>query len=217
MHPFRKLSFATKVFDTYPSKWVPEEPFCVTDDIVFEPFDYLVVKFKYIKPTAGIDLDIMVYYDNTGTIYDNDAVGYGQTPDEIKIPTDTTPDTDAYLWWANDDVGLPNGECVEAVVIGVNKFIMENTVSGSIIQIPLRVGWFGSIGTGLVKVYLGAYLGGTMSKVGTDIINTGGVLAGIPQTKNVTITSGTGQVTESFSDLIGTIYYDKVAKTATLK
>ena len=183
--------------------------------LVFDPFDYMVVRFTYTKPEDGTDLDIMVYYDGTGTVYDKDAVGFNQVPNATKIPTDATPDTDAYLWWASDDVSLPVGECVEAVVIGINKFNTSETTVGTTIDTYLRVGWYNTIGGGTVDVELKTYLGGTMSKVGTDIINTGGVLVG-NQIKTVSVTSGTGQVTEVNSNLVGVITYDKIAKTAIL-
>lgn len=185
------------------------------DIIIFDPFDHMVVSFTYTKPTNGTDLDIMIYYDDTGTIYDKNAVGYNQIPDAIKLPTDATLDTDAYLWWANDDVRSPPGVCVEAVVLGVKNFTDNVTVTGDNINIYLRAGWFSTIGDGSVTVNLKTYLGGTMSKVGTDIINTGGTLVD-NQSKNIEVTSGTGQVTEAHSNLLGTVQYNKITKAAIL-
>lgn len=197
-------NFKTNVF-----KSVDLEP------LIFEPFDHMVVRFTYTKPLDGTDLDIMVYYDNTGTIYDKNAVGYAQVPNSVKLPTDATLDADAYLWWATDDVSSPAGECVEAVVIGINKFNTTETTLNTIINTYLRVGWFNTIGGGTVDLELKTYLGGTMSKVGTDIINTGGVLVD-NQTKTVNVTSGIGQVTELNSNLVGIVSYDKITKSATL-
>lgn len=186
------------------------------ENLIFtNPFDHMVVRFKYTKPLNGSDLDIMVYYDNTGNIYDKNAVGYNQLPNSVKIPTDATLDENAYLWWATDDNSAPVGECVEAVVIGINKFNTDETTSGSTINVYLRTGWFGSRGNGNIEVELVTYLGGTMSKVGTDIINTGGT-ASTPQIINTNVTSGPGQVTEINSNLVGTVIYNKVNKTATL-
>ena len=199
MHPFKKMIYMLR----------NEIP------ISFNTFDFMVVRFTYTKPLDGTDLDIMVYYDGTGTIYDKDAVGFGQTPNATKVPTYATPDTDAYLWWASDDVSLPAGECVEAVVVGLNNFNTNETVSGDIINVFLRVGWFNAIGIGVLDIELKTYLGGTMSKVGTDIINTGGILVDT-QTKTINITSGTGQVTEINSNLAGVISYNKVTKSAIL-
>jgi len=184
--------------------------------IVFDPFDHMAVRFTYTKPLDGRDLDIMVYYDGTGTVYDQDAVGYGQSPNEIKLPSDATPDADAYLWWASDDVTAPDGECVEAVVIGINKFNTDLTTNGSDINIYLRVGWFEEIGLQkIVDIELKTYLGGTMSIVGTNIINTGGTLVN-NSPKSYTVTAGTGQVTLENSNLVGVITYNKANKTAVL-
>lgn len=199
MHPFKKMIYMLR-------REIP---------IPLDPFDYMVVRFTYTKPEDGTDLDIMVYYDGTGTVYDKDAVGFNQVPNATKIPTDATPDSDAYLWWASDDASLPAGECVEAVVIGLDSFNTTETVSGDIINVFLRVGWFNTIGGGEVGVQLQTYLGGTMSKVGTDIINTGGVLID-DLTKTINITSGTGQVTEINSNLAGVVSYNKITKAAIL-
>lgn len=185
--------------------------------IVFNPFDHMVVNFTYTKPTDGSDLDLMVYYDTHSTPdYFQDAVGYGQLPNDVKIPTNATADASSYLWWANDDAGSPSGTCIEAVVLGVKNFTDNVVVVGNQIDIALRAGWYGSnTGTGSVTVNLKTYLGGTMSQSGTNIINTGGVLVD-NQTKVVHVASGTGQVTLGHSDLLGTVRYDKVLKTASL-
>lgn len=184
-------------------------------DIVFDPFDSMVVRFTYTKPQNGSDLDIMVYYDNTGTAQDKDAVGYGQNPNSTKTPSDATPDGDAYLWWASDDVSSPAGPCVEAVVIGIKNFITNVTTVGNIIDIPLRVGWYNSRGDGNIGIELVTYSGGTMSKVGTNIINTGGVVVDI-QTTTANVTSFPSQVTEVHSNLVGTVQYNKTTKAAIL-
>lgn len=200
MHPFKKMVYMLRR----------------EDEVVFNnPFDHMVIRFAYTKPEDGTDLDIMVYYDNTSSIYDNEAVGFNQVPNAVKIPTDATPDADAYLWWASDDVSLPAGECVEAVVIGINKFNTDVVTTGVNIETYLRVGWFNAIGGGSIDVEFKTYLGGTMNKVGTDIINIGGTLVN-SQTKTVTVSSGTGQVTKLNSNLVGTIVYDKASKTAVL-
>lgn len=182
------------------------------DIIVFDPFDYMVVNFTYTSPADGADLDLMVYYEGTGTIWDLDAVGYNQTPNAIKIPTDATPDANAYLWWANDDVSSPG---VEAVVLGVKSFVDNVPVVGDTLNITLRAGWFNARGTGNVAVNLKTYLGGTMSKVGTDIINTGGVLVN-NESKTINVLTTPGHVSIGHSDLLGTVLYNKVTKTASL-
>lgn len=195
--------------------WEPSDPYCLTNEIILNPFDHLVVRFMYNKPSNGTDLDIMVYYDNTGTVYDKEAVGFGQNPNSVKIPTDSTADGAAYLWWASDDVSSPAGLCIEAVVIGVKNFVDNVPVTADTIEIPVRVGWYGSRGDGNISVELVTYLGGTMSKVGTNIVNTGGVLVD-NQSTSINVTSFPGQVTELHSDLVGTVIYNKITKTAIL-
>jgi len=184
-------------------------------DIVFNPFDHMVVNFKYTKPADGTDLDLMVYYDNTDSVYDLDAVGYNQAPNSVKVPTDATADADSYLWWANDDVSAPIGECIESVVIGIKNFTDNVVSTGSTVEIALRAGWFGSINSGDVTVELVTYLGGTMSQVGTSIINTGGVEVN-NASKLVNVTSCCSQVTLVHSNLLGTVIYNKTSKTAIL-
>lgn len=184
--------------------------------ITFDPFDFMVVRFTYEKPTDGSDLDIMIAYQDTGTVYDGNAVGFGQGgSDNIKVPNNTTADADAYLWWANDDVSAPAGTCVEAVVIGVKNLYDNETGVSNIINIPLRVGWYNAIGDGNVTIELTTYLGGTMSQSGTNIINTGGALVD-SQTMVRQVTSGTGQVTNVHSNLVGTITYNNTTSTAIL-
>jgi hypothetical protein len=183
--------------------------------ILFEPFDSMVVRFTYNKPENGSDLDIMVYYDNTGTSQDGDAVGYGQLPNSLKTPSDLTPDGDAYLWWASDDVSSPIGPCVEAVVIGVENLINNVSIVGDIVDIPLRVGWFGGIGNGNIGIELVTYSGGTMYKSGTNILNSGGTAVDV-QSTTANVTSVPGQVTEIHSNLVGTVQYNKLTKSAVL-
>ncbi len=194
---------------------------CECGEIIFAPFDTMVVRFIYNKPINGTDLDIMVYYDGTGTSQDMDAVGYGQSPNPLKTPTDSTPNDLAYLWWATDDVGITGGTCVEAVVIGVDNFVSLSGASlPTEIDAYLRVGWFATIGGGVdggkVHVELVTYSGGVMSLSGTNIINTGGITVDTQSTDVHIPFSGGGQVTEAHSTLVGRVRYNKITKTALL-
>jgi hypothetical protein len=188
---------------------------CNCGDIVFDPFDTMVVRFGYTKPANGSDLDIMVYYDQTGTAQDLDAVGYNQNPNQFKTPTDATPNDLAYLWWATDDVSTPAGPCIEAVVIGVKNFTNNLTPTGTTLNIPLRVGWFGAMGDGDINIELVTYSGGVMSLSGTNIINTGGVVVDV-QSTTANVTSFPGQVSLAHSNLVGTVQYNTITKTAVL-
>ena len=167
------------------------------DVLEFAPFDHMVVRFIYTRPDDGRDLDIMVYLNNTGTVLD----------------------ADAYLWWADDDTGVGNGTNVEAVVLGLDNFVTNEIIVGNEVQVHLRTGWFNNRGTGDVTVELQTYLGGTMSKVGTNIVNTGGTLVGT-QSKLVNVvtapTPEVNQISGAHSDLVGVVTYNKITKQATL-
>ena len=189
------------------------------DVLEFAPFDHMVVRFIYTRPDDGRDLDIMVYLNNTGTVYDGDAVGYNQLPNAFKVPSNSTLDADAYLWWADDDTGVGNGTNVEGVVLGLDNFVTNEIIVGNEVQVHLRTGWFNNRGTGDVTVELQTYLGGTMSKVGTNIVNTGGTLVGT-QSKLVNVvtapTPEVNQISGAHSDLVGVVTYNKITKQATL-
>lgn len=185
------------------------------DVLEFAPFDHMVVRFIYTRPDDGTDLDLMVYLNGTGTIYDGDAVGYNQLPNAFKVPSNSTPDADAYLWWADDDTGAEDGINVEAVVLGLDNFVTNETIVGDEIQVHLRAGWYIARSSGNVTVELQTYLGGIMLKDGTDIINIGGTLVGT-QSKDVNVVTVYGQVTGAHSDLVGVVTYNKITKQATL-
>lgn len=215
MHQYKKLAYSTSAPITYTPKWIPAEPFCDTTEVSFNAFDHMVIRFEYTRPLNGMDLDIMIFYRDTGTIYDLDAVGYGQGPNTRKVPFDGIADKDAYLWWAADDTRSPDGPCVEAVVLGVSNIITGNPTIADNIYIDLRLGWYRIKGTGDVRISLVTYLGGIMTQQGTNILNVGGTQVD-SKSKDVVVTSAPNQVTLLHSDLVGTIVYNKTTKKATL-
>jgi hypothetical protein len=197
----------------------------VEDVIEFTEFDYMVVRFSYTVPDNGTDLDLMIYYENTGVVgVDGNAVGFNQVPDSFKLPSDSTPDNDAYLWWASDDNLTPG---VEAVVIGVKNLVNNETLINRYLDIRLRAGWFQGYGTdegtaGDVLVTLSTYLGGSISKDGTNIVHssqTGGAGSDVTptyNTKTVNVSSGLFQVTLGHSTDVGIIRYDTLTGQAVL-
>jgi hypothetical protein len=200
----------------------------VAEDVIeFTEFDYMVVRFNYTAPYNGTDLDLMIYYENTGVVgVDGNAVGFNQgTLDDIKVPTNSIPDNDAYLWWASDDNYTPG---VEAVVIGVKNLVNNETIVNRYLDIRLLAGWFQAFGTAIdgtagdVLVTLNTYLGGSISKVGTNIVHssqTGGAgsdVTPIGNSKMVNISSGLSLVTLGHSTDVGTIRYDTLTGQAVL-
>jgi hypothetical protein len=181
-------------------------------------FDYMAVYFKWIEG-AGQDLDIKVAYENTGTIYDNNYVGFNSLiiePDGYTLPLYTTPETNAYLWWASDSEGS-NG--TESVLIGIQNFIDDNPSTRNIIEIGLYAGWHrffsGTHPTGAFTVELITYLGGTMTRSieNKTFINTGGVPSGLPIILPSTVLY---TIPKSYKK-IGIIKYNKTSKLAQLQ
>ena len=181
----------------------------------FLPFDFMTIRFLYLSPSNGTNLDVMVYYENTGTIFDGDAVGSNQTPNDVKVPNNNTPDQEAYLWWGGDDVNITSGVSVEGVVINMKRLLTENLVTSRYIDIPLRLSWHDAKGSGTVSMYFSTYTGGTIVKSGTNFTVQNPIsYASISRFNN--LISAVGQATLLNSTLVGTIRYDTLTKQAVL-
>jgi len=184
--------------------------FTTAEQIVIADFDYVAVRYHW-QQGAGQDLDIFVGFEQTGTPFDGVYVGFGGS--NRTVPADTVPQSDAYLWWASDNTGASG---VEAVLIGMEKFVAAHPNSANIIEVGLYAIWFGTPATGDFSIELVTYKGGTMQLVGTNFVNEGGV-----QVSNNTIPLNTlkhkqanGTIADYFK--LGNLAYNKTTKTATL-
>ena len=196
--------------------WTPSEPYCVTDDIVINEFDFLVARFLWDYPTAGRDLDIQVQYENNSTpSVDNLFVGFGgQTGGTV--PPSMVPPENGYLWWCLDDTnssGNPQG--IEGVIVNIKQFIADFPSSTNIVDVGIYAVWYNSVATGDFTFEVKTYKGGTMSKVGTDIVNTGGVLIS-NDTRSLNTLVQNNLHTPANSYKVGTLRYNKTTDTATL-
>jgi hypothetical protein len=144
---------------------------CPIGQATIPEFDFLVAKYSWVTG-AGTDLDTMTGFIDTGTVYDNKYVGYGaaQVPGGI-IPAGASAEN-AYIYWGSDNTG---GSGPEAILINFKKFVQENTPVADIVKVRMNAVWYNSKLTGDITVQIIAYKGGTMSKLGFDFINTGGV------------------------------------------
>lgn len=180
----------------------------VSNATELNPFDYLVVRYIWTD-LAGRDLDTFTGFINTGTVYDNDWVGFGQG--DPKVPG-SAPDATAYLFWASDNTASG----VEAVLINPKQFVIDNPGTATEIQVRLNAVWWSQRLTGDVQVQLTTYLGGTMSKSGFDFVNTGGVLVdSITLGTNVDRLSTSKNIADSTNVAIAR--YNKTTKTATIQ
>jgi len=148
--------------------------------------DYLV--FTYTFPeTSGTDLDTLTYlYVNnvTGSTYANvyNPIGYCSP---IRFTCTPQPDCTIpsgkwggpNLWWGGDNI---NTGGYESVYVDIKQLKLSGSVTS--IQLNCRANWFQNTpntGTGIVKIQMLAYSGGTMDSDGNyGFSNTGGVLKG---------------------------------------
>ncbi len=197
--------------EVYEPRWEPSGPYCVTEDIVINEFDYLVARYIWDTP-GGTDLDIQVQFENTGqSAVDNIYVGYGGI--NPTVPASTTPETNAYLWWGLDTTSSSG---VEGVLVGLKKFKDDFPSAPEVIEVGLYAVWYNTVLSGNFTLEVATYKGGTMSKVGTNIINTGGVQVSL-DTRALNTTVSNHLHTPASSYKIGTLKYNKTTDTAILE
>lgn len=213
--PFPNTTACPITLPTFTPTWIGYEAtaYCETQDIVIGDFDFLVARFMWDYPQNGKDLDIQVQYENNGiSAVDGQYVGYGGLQN---VPS-TVTGSDSYLWWALDDTnssGAPLG--IEGVNININKFVADYPSTPEITQIGFYTVWYNTVGTGNFTLEVVTYKGGTMSKVGTNMVNTGGtIVSSDSRSLNTTILNQLHTPTSSFK--AGTLQYNKTTKTAVL-
>ncbi len=151
-----------------PTAWRGVNPTCIIEPTTtLSAFDYLVVSYKWALG-AGVDFDTFTGIVNTGTDLDNKYMGYGHGFG-TELPNAATA-ANAYIMWAGDNTAS-NG--IETCLVNFSKIKTDYSYL-NMIQVRMAGAWFNSIGTGNIDVEVTTYLGGTMSKSGFDIINTGG-------------------------------------------
>ena len=199
---------------TYQEDWIPSAPYCITEDIIINEFDYLTVRFIWDYPSAGRDLDIQVRYENNNVpSVDGIYVGYGGA---ATIPNGVNPQSNGYLWWGLDDTNSSgSSQGVEGVLVNIRKFKDDFPLSTDIIKVGLYAVWYSYVISGNFSLDVKTYKGGTMSKVGTDIINTGGVIVSSDtRSTNTMISNKLREPNTSFK--IGILSYNRTTDTATL-
>lgn len=175
--------------------------------IPIEDFDFMVLRYTWTG-AAGTDLDTFTGLINTGTIYDDDYVGFSQG--DTKVPAgSSTP----YIWWGSDNTGTG----VEAILIDIKKFIEDNPSTPNPIQVRMNAVWFATRLTGDITVGVTTYTGGTMSYDAPtfNFINTGGAeVQNISLPFNVLANNTNHVITDSSP--VAILDYDKTTETATL-
>jgi hypothetical protein len=151
------------------TKWRGVNPTCVIEpSTTLSPFDYMVIRYKWALG-AGLDFDTFTGFINTGIgALDNKWMGFGHGfGDSLYNPT---MPSDPYIMWAGDNTSS-NG--VETCLVNFSKITTDHSTLDTI-QVRMAGAWYNSMGTGNIDIEVTTYLGGTMSKSGFDIKNTGG-------------------------------------------
>ncbi len=174
-----------------------------TEQIIIDQFDFMTVRFGWLDG-AGKDLDVLVAYEGTGTSVDGLYVGFGQS---ATVPRVISPQSDAYLWWATDNMGYSG---YEGVLIGIKKYIEAFPETNNLIDIFLYAAWYGQPITGNYTIELVTYLGGTMSISGSNFINIGGEQVSSDVFNVNTLNRPTGGI-ENY-DNVGKISYNKTTQ-----
>lgn len=195
--------------EVFPFRWEGTSPYCITEDIVINEFDYLVLRYNWL-PGSGQDMDIMVGYVNTGTPVDNDFVGFGQGGAIVPVGV---AGPDSYLWWALDNQGTSG---YEAVLINVKKLIEAYPTISDVIEVEMYCVWWSSVSSGDFSIEATTYLGGTMEVSGTNIVNTGGVqVSSDIRHLNTKIRNNDKNINTAYK--VGVLRYNKLTDTAVLE
>lgn len=192
---------------------VPADSISFTDyeePIVIPDFDFMAVRYHWVSG-SGADLDVLVGFENNGTISDQQYVGYGQP--SPTVPINTIPQADAYLWWGLDNTGQQG---YEGILIGIRKFIEAYPNSPNIVEVGLYAVWFGVPATGNFSVELVTYKGGEMSLEGNNFVNVGGVEASSNIVNMNTLIRKTNPSPSTYFK-VGTVKYNKATASATIQ
>lgn len=178
------------------------------EPIVIGDFDFMAIRYHW-GIGDGSDLDIMVGYENNQSGADNKYVGFGTG---VLVPDNVTQ-AESYLWWGLDNTG-PSG--YEGVLIGIKKFIENNPASSNIIEVALYAVWHSEPITGNFSVELVTYKGGTMSLVGNNFVNEGGVQTSSNVVNSHTLMRKTGYLPSNYFK-VGIMRYNKTTQTGTIQ
>jgi hypothetical protein len=186
----------------------------IDDDVVtLDPFDYMIVTYKYDPSPSLPDLDSATCFQNTGTIEDGKFVGCGQghyaTPSDIGYDINT-----AYLFQPGDDVSNGLGE---SIVISFKNLDAAGISLNNDVRVELYAGWCDAPASQKARVTVTTYTGGTMTLVDNTVVSDGTIIDGPFDSGEVPVIYGccsTNPVTGKTH--IGTIHFNLVTKVSSV-
>ncbi len=164
---------------------IRKEWFCfyeprMVNEYINKPFDYLVIRYN-LKDSNSSDIDTRTSLVNTSyqDMYKEDNI----TTNSTIVPIDgndvgwargtiiSSTSGTSYLHWGGDNATSLGGESilVDFKQIGNDLSYLEN------IQVRLRAFFYTVKASGKIEIELATYKGGTMTQVGTDFQNVGGI------------------------------------------
>lgn len=178
--------------------------------VALDPFDYMIVTYKYDPSPSIPDLDTATCFQNTGSVEDGKFVGCGQghytTPDSsYNINT-------AFLYQPGDDVSNGLGE---SIVISFKNLEAAGVSINDDVKVELYAGWCDAPPSGKARVTVTTYVGGTMTLVDNTVVSDGTIIDGPFDSGEVPVVygcCGTNPVTGKTH--IGTIYFNLVTKVS---
>lgn len=184
--------------------------------ILDQDFDYAIIRFKWVAEN-GTDLDTRTSIRNTGSIYDNDEVGWArcppgqdqQEPNSVgPYPFDLDEQLTNYLIWGGDNV---SSEGAEGILINF-KQIANDFPTLTEIVIDLKAFWYSTRNNGYATLEFETYLGGEMYYYYTykDFDNYGGQTIQALRTEVNVVTNISQNVN---GECVGTLVYDVATKT----
>lgn len=184
---------------------------CVSASSVIQiaNFDHLLIDFDWQVPN-GRDLDVLVGFENNGSVYDARYVGYGGVGETY--PQGTTPKSNAYLWWGQDNRGDSG---TEGIIVNLKRFVATQQNLPVIIEVGLYAVWYGEVASGNFAMGIKAYRGGTMQQSANTFINSGGIQVANYPIPRGTLLRKTGNVPNNYYKA-GTIRYNRITQEATV-
>jgi hypothetical protein len=152
-----------------PTAWRGANSSCVLEpSTTLLPFDYMIIKYKWAFG-AGKDLDTFTGLVNTGiSTLDDKWMGFGL---RNELPINSSAQN-SYIMWGGDIRELTGQE---TCLVNFKKLKQDYSALDNI-QIRMAGIWYSSKASGNIDVEITTYLGGTMIKNGSEILNNGGSL-----------------------------------------
>ena len=140
------------------------------DVIVLDPFDYMIVTYKYDLESFHTDLDSATSFFNA-TTQNGRWVGCGQNNGYI-TPNNSYGINEAYLYQHGDDNNNGHGE---SIVVNFKNIRDAGLILDDLAIVELYAGWCASTTRGTCTVSATTYIGGTMSFIENVIVSNGTV------------------------------------------